>query len=37
MAFDCSPLSLEELKEIRKKVSVPLIFKGVLSKEDAEK
>ena len=37
MAFDCSPLSLEELKEIRKKVSIPLIFKGVLSKEDAEK
>jgi isopentenyl diphosphate isomerase/L-lactate dehydrogenase-like FMN-dependent dehydrogenase len=37
MAFDCSPLSLKELKEIREKVSVPLIFKGVLSKEDAEK
>jgi isopentenyl diphosphate isomerase/L-lactate dehydrogenase-like FMN-dependent dehydrogenase len=37
MAFDCSPLSLEELKEIRKKISIPLIFKGVLSKEDAEK
>jgi len=37
MAFDCSPLSLKELKEIRKKVSIPLIFKGVLSKEDAEK
>ena len=37
MAFDCSPLSLEELKEIRKMVSIPLIFKGVLSREDAEK
>ena len=37
MAFDCSPLSLKELKEIRKKVSIPLIFKGVLGKEDAEK
>ncbi len=37
MASDCSPLSLTELKEIRKQVSVPLIFKGVLSKEDAEK
>ena len=37
MAFDCSPLSLKELKEIRERVSVPLIFKGVLSKEDAEK
>ena len=37
MAFDCSPLSLNELKEIRERVSIPLIFKGVLSKEDAEK
>ena len=37
MAFDCTPLSLKELKEIREKVSIPLIFKGVLSKEDAEK
>lgn len=37
MATDCSPLSLKELKEIREMVSVPLIFKGVLSKEDAEK
>ena len=37
MASDCSPLSLDELKEIRKRVSIPIIFKGVLSKEDAEK
>ncbi len=37
MAADCSPLSLNELKEIRERVSIPLIFKGVLSKEDAEK
>lgn len=37
MAFDCTPLSVKELKEIREKVSIPLIFKGVLSKEDAEK
>lgn len=37
MASDCSPLSLKELKEIRKDVSIPLIFKGVLSREDAEK
>ena len=37
MADDCAPLSLHELKEIRKRVSIPLIFKGVLSKEDAEK
>jgi len=37
MASDCSPLTLDELKEIRKRVSIPIIFKGVLSKEDAEK
>jgi 4-hydroxymandelate oxidase len=37
MASDCSPLSLGELKEIRKRVSIPIIFKGVLSKEDAQK
>ncbi len=35
MVFDCSPLSLSELKDIRKAVSTPLIFKGVLSREDA--
>lgn len=34
---DCAPLSFKELKEIRKKVSVPLIFKGVLSETDATK
>ena len=34
---DCSPLTLKELKEIRKRVFTPLIFKGVLSKEDADK
>ena len=37
MAKDCFPLSLEELKEIRKAVSLPLIFKGVLSRVDAKK
>jgi (S)-2-hydroxy-acid oxidase len=37
MASDCFPLSLKELKEIRKRVSIPLILKGVLSREDAEK
>jgi len=37
MASDCFPLSLKELKEIRKQVSIPLILKGVLSREDAEK
>jgi len=37
VAADCSPISLKELKEIRKRVSLPLIFKGVLSRLDAEK
>jgi len=37
MASDCAPLSLRELEQIRKAVSVPLIFKGVLSKTDAVK
>jgi len=37
MAKDCFPLSLKELKEIRKAVSLPLIFKGVLSRVDAKK
>lgn len=37
MASDCSPLSVQELKEIREKVSVPLICKGVLSRVDAMK
>jgi isopentenyl diphosphate isomerase/L-lactate dehydrogenase-like FMN-dependent dehydrogenase len=37
VASDCTPLSLQELKEIRSKASIPIIFKGVLSKEDATK
>jgi isopentenyl diphosphate isomerase/L-lactate dehydrogenase-like FMN-dependent dehydrogenase len=37
VASDCTPLSLKELKDIRKKVSCPLICKGVLSRRDAEK
>jgi isopentenyl diphosphate isomerase/L-lactate dehydrogenase-like FMN-dependent dehydrogenase len=37
VASDCAPLSLKELKDIRKKVSCPLICKGVLSRRDAEK
>jgi isopentenyl diphosphate isomerase/L-lactate dehydrogenase-like FMN-dependent dehydrogenase len=37
MAFDCSPLSFAELEEIRKAISFPLIFKGVLSRDDAQK
>jgi isopentenyl diphosphate isomerase/L-lactate dehydrogenase-like FMN-dependent dehydrogenase len=37
MASDCKPLTIQELKEIRDRVSLPLIFKGVLSREDAIK
>jgi 4-hydroxymandelate oxidase len=37
MASGCSPLSSRELSDIRKRVSVPLIFKGVLSGLDAKK
>jgi isopentenyl diphosphate isomerase/L-lactate dehydrogenase-like FMN-dependent dehydrogenase len=37
VASDCVPLSLQELKDIRKKVSCPLICKGILSRRDAEK
>jgi isopentenyl diphosphate isomerase/L-lactate dehydrogenase-like FMN-dependent dehydrogenase len=37
VAKNCAPLSLQELKDIRKKVSCPLICKGILSLRDAEK
>jgi isopentenyl diphosphate isomerase/L-lactate dehydrogenase-like FMN-dependent dehydrogenase len=37
IARDCSPLRFKELIQIREKVEGPLIFKGVLSREDAEK
>ena len=37
VASDCAPLSLQELKDIRNKVSCPLICKGILSRRDAEK
>ena len=37
VATGCSPLSFRELLQIRKRVSVPLIFKGVLSGLDAKK
>jgi isopentenyl diphosphate isomerase/L-lactate dehydrogenase-like FMN-dependent dehydrogenase len=37
MAADCAPLSSKELEEIRKRVTLPLVFKGVLSEEDARK
>jgi isopentenyl diphosphate isomerase/L-lactate dehydrogenase-like FMN-dependent dehydrogenase len=35
MAKNCAPLSLKELREIRKIVTTPLIMKGVLSEYDA--
>lgn len=34
---DCSPISVEELKEIKRKISRPFILKGILSPWDAEK
>jgi len=37
MVSDCAPLSFSELKDIRKAVVKPLIFKGVLSGDDAAK
>jgi isopentenyl diphosphate isomerase/L-lactate dehydrogenase-like FMN-dependent dehydrogenase len=37
MVSDCSPLSFSELESIRKAVHLPLIFKGILSEEDAVK
>ncbi len=37
MVFDCSPLSFKELTSLRKAVQKPLIFKGILSAEDADK
>ena len=37
VATDCAPLSMQELKDIRNKVSCPLICKGILSRRDAEK
>lgn len=37
MVRDCVPLSVAELKEIKRRVSRPLLLKGVLSHWDAEK
>jgi 4-hydroxymandelate oxidase len=37
VATDCAPLTLKELRDIREKVSCPLICKGILSRQDAEK
>ncbi len=37
VASDCAPLTFKELQDIRQKVSCPLICKGILSRQDAEK
>ena len=37
MGVECVPFSLAEIQEIRRRVSVPLVCKGVLSRQDAEK
>jgi len=37
MVRDCSPISVEEIKEIKQRISRPLILKGILSAWDAEK
>lgn len=37
MGFDCTPFSLKDIEAIKRKVSVPLVCKGVLSGEDAKK
>lgn len=34
---DCYPMSVSELKEIKRKISRPLVLKGILSPWDAEK
>jgi (S)-2-hydroxy-acid oxidase len=37
MAGDCSPISVAELRDIKRNMSCPLILKGILSPWDAEK
>ena len=37
MVKGCSPISVGELKEIKQKISRPLVLKGILSPWDAEK
>lgn len=37
MGYECFPFSLKEIREIKKRVPVPLACKGVLSREDAKK
>jgi len=37
MGFDCVPYTCREIEEIKKRLPIPLVCKGVLSKEDARK
>jgi len=37
MIGGCSPISIDEIKEIKKKINLPLLLKGILSAEDAER
>jgi len=37
MSKDCSPMSVDELKEMKKRVSIPFVLKGILSPWDAER
>lgn len=37
MGFECLPVTTKEIEQIKNKVKLPLICKGVLSKEDAVK
>ena len=37
MGIDCSPLSRRDIETIKKRVPIPLVCKGILSREDAEK
>ena len=37
MGFECEPLSMVEIQQIKKNTAIPLICKGVLSREDALK
>lgn len=37
MGFDCTPFAQKDIEAIKKRISVPLVCKGVLSGEDARK
>lgn len=37
MVRDCSPISVDEIKEIKRRISRPLVLKGILSAEDADR